>query len=109
MSLGAKLKQLRVKNRESLQDVATAVGASKTHIWDLETGRSSNPSVDLLTKLAGHFNVPIADLVGENPDAAGEDAGIVAMYRDLKKLSPEERETIRVLIERWKRPPQGGS
>jgi len=104
MSLGAKLKQLRVRNRESLQDVATAVGASKTHIWDLETGRSSNPSMELLTKLAAHFNVPTADLVGENPEAAGEDDAIVTMYRDLKKLSPGERETIRILIEGWKKP-----
>ncbi|MGH6736738.1 MAG: helix-turn-helix domain-containing protein [Methyloceanibacter sp.] len=104
MSLGAKLKQLRLKNRESLQNVANAVGASKTHVWDLETGRSSNPSIELLTKLAEHFKVPIADLVGENPDAAGEDADVVAMYRDLKKLSPGERETIRILIEGWKKP-----
>jgi len=41
MSLAAKLKELRGKNRQSLQDVADAIGASKTHIYDLETGRST--------------------------------------------------------------------
>ena len=69
MSLATKLKELRVRKKQSLQDVADAIGASKTHVWDLETGRSSNPSVDLLTKLATHFQVRIADLVGENPNA----------------------------------------
>ncbi|MCW1750012.1 MULTISPECIES: helix-turn-helix transcriptional regulator, partial [Rhizobium] len=48
-----------------LQDVADAIGASKTHVYDLETGRSTNPSIELLTKLATHFRVSIADLVGD--------------------------------------------
>ncbi|MBY4632659.1 helix-turn-helix transcriptional regulator [Rhizobium croatiense] len=102
MSLAAKLKELRGKNRQSLQDVADAIGASKTHIYDLETGRSTNPSIELLTKLANHFRIAIADLVGENPQGADEEPGLVAMYRDLKSLSPEDRETIQVLMARLK-------
>jgi transcriptional regulator with XRE-family HTH domain len=102
MSLAAMLKRLRLRNRQSLQEVADAVGASKTHVWDLETGRSSNPSVELLTKLAKHFQVRIADLVGENPNASDEDADLVALYRELKELSDNDRETIRVLMQRLK-------
>jgi transcriptional regulator with XRE-family HTH domain len=102
MSLATKLKELRVRNNQSLQDVANAVGASKTHIWDLETGRSSNPSVDLLTKLATHFQVRIADLVGENPNAEDEDEKHVALFRDLKQLSDPDLETIRLLMQRLK-------
>jgi transcriptional regulator with XRE-family HTH domain len=107
MSLAAKLKELRVRNRQSLQDVADAVGASKTHIWDLETGRSSNPSIELITRLANHFKIRIADLVGENPEAVGEDGDLVALYRELKDLSPDDRETIRVLMSRLKAPRKG--
>lgn len=102
MSLAARLKALRVKNRQSLQDVADAIGASKTHVWDLETGRSSNPSIDLLTKLANHFKVRIADLVGENPEGDEEKPEVVALYRELKELSSDDQETIRVLMERLK-------
>lgn len=104
MALAEKLRQLRGKNRQSLQDVADAVGASKTHIWDLETGRSSNPSIELLTKLANHFRVSIADLVGENPAAEGEAPELVALYRDLKELDAKDRETIRLLMDRLKPP-----
>lgn len=104
MSLAAKLKELRGKNRQSLQDVADAIGASKTHIYDLETGRSNNPSIELLTKLATHFRVSIADLVGENPEGANEDPALVAMYRDLKTLTPKDRETIQMLMDRLKVP-----
>jgi transcriptional regulator with XRE-family HTH domain len=104
MSLATKLKELRVRKKQSLQDVADAIGASKTHVWDLETGRSSNPSVDLLTKLATHFQVRIADLVGENPNAADEDQKHVALFRELKQLSDPDLETIRILMKRLKDP-----
>ena len=104
MSLATKLKELRGKNRQSLQDVADAIGASKTHVYDLETGRSTNPSIDLLTKLATHFRVSIADLVGENPEGEHEDPALVAMYRDLKTLAPQDRETIQMLMDRLKVP-----
>jgi len=102
MSLAATLKQLRLKNRRSLQDVADAVGASKTHIWDLETGRSSNPSMELLTALADYYQVRVSDLVGENPDAEGEDPELVAMYRGLKDLKPDDRKAIRVIMETFR-------
>jgi hypothetical protein len=61
------------------------------------------PSVDLLTKLAAHFQVRIADLVGENPNAADEDEKHVALFRELKQLSDPDLETIRILMERMQR------
>jgi len=103
MSLATKLKELRVRQKQSLQDVADSVGASKTHIWDLERGQSSNPSVDLLTKLAGHFQVRIAHLVGENPNPADEDEKHVALFRELTQVSDSDLETIRILMQRMQK------
>lgn len=103
VALGSKLKELRIRKGESLQSVADAVGASKAHIWELETGKSTNPSIELLTELAKHFDVPVASLIGENPNAVGEDPKIVAMYRDLKGLTEHDRETIRDLMNALKR------
>ncbi|MCP4122532.1 MAG: helix-turn-helix transcriptional regulator [Bacteroidetes bacterium] len=103
MSIGAKIKEARAKKKLSLQAVADEIGVSKTHIWDLETGRSTNPSVELITKLASFYRLKIADLVGENPESETEDGEIVAMYRDLKVLEFEDRETIKLLMERLKK------
>lgn len=100
MSLGAKLKKLRIAKGKSLQEVAAAVGASKTHVWDLETGRSQNPSMDLLSRLADYFEIPVSDLIGENPSAKGEDPKLVAMYRGLKELNEDDRQTVKMLMER---------
>jgi transcriptional regulator with XRE-family HTH domain len=102
MTLATKLRELRLKKGKSLQQVADDVGASKAHIWDLETGKSTNPSIDLLKKLSRCFDVSVADLIGENPGAENEDSGVVAMYRDLKELTQADREALRTMMEHLK-------
>jgi len=107
MSLGARLKDLRIKKNQSLQDVADAIGASKAHIWDIERGSSKNPSMDLLDRLANHFGVSVTFLVGEQPPGELTEE-LIALYRDLKDLSEGDRETIRSLAKRLKET-KGGS
>jgi len=107
MSLGARLKKLRIKKNQSLQDVADAVGASKAHIWEIERGGSNNPTMELLNKLADHFAVSVSYLVGEQP-ADEETQGVVALYRELKGLDEKDRETIRLIMQRLREKKGGG-
>ena len=108
MSLASKIKELRLRKNKSLQRVADDVGASKAHIWDLETGKSKNPSIDLLTKLAKCFDVSVAELIGENPAAKGVDPQVIAMYRELKDLSTADRQVIQAMMDHLKgRKPKG--
>lgn len=101
MALAAKLKQLRTATRKSLQDLADEVGASKAHIWDLETGRATNPSIELLTKLSRALNVSVAELIGET--AASDEPELLAMFRDLKTLSPDDRKAIQGMMDHFRR------
>lgn len=101
MSIGARLRELRLKKTMSLQQVADAVGASKAHIWELESGKSHNPSLDLLRRLAEHFNVTVAGLVGETLE--GGDEQLLKMYRDLKDLSEADRALIEDVIASMKK------
>ena len=103
MSLATRLHDLRVANRLSLQQVADRIGISKAHVWNLEKGQADNPSMELGVKLADLFRVRGADLVGENPDAAGEDPEVIALFRDLKGLEDDDREIIKGLMEQLKR------
>jgi transcriptional regulator with XRE-family HTH domain len=100
MSLGARIKQLRIQKNQSLQEVADAVEASKAHIWEIERGGSKNPSMALLEKLAKHFEVTVAYLVGEETNL--DQAEMIAFYRDLKTLDDSDQETIRELMRRFK-------
>jgi transcriptional regulator with XRE-family HTH domain len=103
MSLATKLRALRMKKGLSLQQVADKVGASKAHIWDLETGKATNPSFELLKNLSRHFDVSVAELIGEDPAAENEDQQVVAMYRELKELSPADREALRAMMDHLKK------
>lgn len=103
MSFASKLHDLRIAQRLSLQDVASAIGISKAHVFNLEKGITANPSMELVIKLAELYRVRVSDLVGENPNGADEPAEVVAMFRDLKNLDPADRETIKMMMETLKR------
>jgi transcriptional regulator with XRE-family HTH domain len=94
VALGARLKQMRLRAGESLQQVADAIGSSKAHIWELETGKNKNPGADSLNKLADHFSVSVGYLVGEDPKATDQNPEVVAMFRQLKQLSEKDREIV---------------
>ncbi len=98
MTIAKKIAALRKRSKQSLQGVADAVGASRAHIWEVETGRTKNPSIDLVRRLADHFNVSVGWLVGEIPDETIDPHG-VALYRALQTLSPENRQHLQAIID----------
>lgn len=103
MPLSDRIREARVKKGLSLQQVADKVDASKAHIWDLETGRAKNPSIELLKKLADCFGTSVTALVGENPETEEEDSRVLGMYRELKDLSEKDLDFIQGMVERLKK------
>ena len=98
MSLGARMAQLRLRQDESLQDVADAVGVSKAHIWELEKGRAANPSMALLQGVADHFGVKISFLIGEDVDSPDADQRLARMFRQARELSEDDLDLIDSMI-----------
>jgi transcriptional regulator with XRE-family HTH domain len=98
VALGARLKGLRMQAKESLQQVADAIGSSKAHIWEIETGKSKNTGADSLKKLADHFHVSVGYLIGEDPEAADQKSEVVAMFRKLQNLSENDRDIIDAMM-----------
>ena len=98
MTLGERLFDLRAKSGESLQDVADAIGVSKAHVWELEKGRSSNPSYELVRALARHFQVSIDVLIGEEAAPTKKEQRIERIHRDLQVLSDRDRTIVEDLI-----------
>ena len=85
MSLAAKLRELRAGKKASLQAVADAVGVSKPHVWELEKGKTKNPSLDLLKQLAKFYGVSL-DYLANMEDGTG---GNVRYNALLRKIDPE--------------------
>jgi transcriptional regulator with XRE-family HTH domain len=112
MSLGARLTRLRLAKGQSLQEVADAVGVSKAHIWELEKGRTDNPSMALVSRLADHFGLSLAAMVGEDPSSA--DAGKIGrMFRQAGDLDPDDlallEDMMRTMLKRRKKSGSTGS
>jgi transcriptional regulator with XRE-family HTH domain len=98
MSLSVRLRDLRIKSGQSLQDVADAMGVSKTHVWELEKGRSDNPSLEFLKKLSVHFNVTIQFLVGEDVQS-GRDSDVQRLFRQVGELSDRDRRIVDDMVQ----------
>jgi transcriptional regulator with XRE-family HTH domain len=103
MGLGARLKELRVRKGESLQEVADAVSASKPHIWELEAEKSKNPSLDLLTRLAQHFNVSISYLLDESGST-----DTLIFGREFKGVTEEDKKLFWQMAEKMLRKDSDG-
>ncbi|MBN4082568.1 helix-turn-helix transcriptional regulator [Mariprofundus ferrooxydans] len=101
------MKKLRLQKGLSLQAVADEIKASKAHVWELETGKSENPSLKLLKSLANLYGVPLARLIGEMPDENDTADDLLVMFRDLKELDDGDRETLKGLIDVLKNKSKG--
>lgn len=109
MTIGERLFSLRQKTGESLQEVADKVGVSKAHVWELEKGRSSNPSFELVRKLAAHYGVSIDVLTGNADEPGPEDLRIDRIHRSLDDLSDRDREIVEQMIEAMKQKSPGAA
>ena len=98
MSIGEKLFSLRQKSGASLQQVADKVGVSKAHVWELEKGRSKNPSFDLVRKLAAHYGVSIDVLTGDAAEPDESDLQIERIHRGLDTLTDRDRQIVEQMI-----------
>lgn len=102
LALKDKLRALRSKSGESLQQLADAIRVSKAHVWELEAGRSQNPSLEILKALASHFQVSLLYLV---EDEVMEDAKAQSFFRrnegNLQRMTDDELAIIEDLVKKF--------
>jgi transcriptional regulator with XRE-family HTH domain len=62
LTLGEELKAARANARMSLQEVADRSGFTKSHVWEVEQGRSRNPTIGMVAGLSKALGVPFLRL-----------------------------------------------
>lgn len=65
-----RIAEARKARRMSLDDVAVASGFTKSHVWELEKGRSRNPTVRAVWGLSKALGVSPAWLLGLDTEAS---------------------------------------
>lgn len=103
MSLGQRISELRRKKGQSLQAVADGVAVSKAHVWEIEKGRADNPSMDLVRRLADHFEVSVAFLIGEDSEAEDANPALQRMFRQANELDERERQILDEMLQTLRR------
>jgi transcriptional regulator with XRE-family HTH domain len=88
-ALGARVKLLRELRDLSLQQLADDAGCTKSHVWEIEQGKSVNPTVNMVWSLASALQITPAQLLGlsdKQPIASGFALKIAGMIdREMKK------------------------
>lgn len=98
MSLATRLAKLRQDRKESLQQVADAIGVSKAHVWQLERDLTDNPSLAVLKGLSEHFGVSVGFLVGD-PKEPKADPQLSRMFRLAGDLTSREKDILDDMIQ----------
>lgn len=62
LTLGEEIAVARANGRLSLQEVADAAGFTKSHVWEVEKGRATNPTVAMIDGLSRALGVPFLRL-----------------------------------------------
>ncbi|EKS09828.1 DNA-binding helix-turn-helix protein [Leptospira santarosai str. JET] len=95
------LKLFRKKKNWSQTELAKNAGTTLTHINRLETGKS-NPSIEIVQKIALALEVSIDDLVSERDNSKEVKFENQAFFEKIKLLdtfSEEERNAVNVVID----------
>ena len=97
-ALAARIRQLRKAHGKSLQEIADALGMSKSHVHQLERGTSANPSFSVLRALSAYFGVSIGFLVGEveGDNNDNEEARLLARW--FSEAAPRDRGAVMALL-----------
>ncbi len=66
--MAQRIRETRKACNMSLDDVADAAGMSKTHIWEIEKGRTSNPTINAVWSISGALGVTPSWLLGVDVD-----------------------------------------
>jgi transcriptional regulator with XRE-family HTH domain len=101
MLLGDRLKDLRLRRKWSLEEVARRAGVDKSHVWKLEQGQFSHPRPETLAKIAKAFEMPVKDLIAvRSRPGLVLDSRIVSFAIRIGELPPRDRQLMIEFVER---------
>lgn len=84
--IGAFIASRRAELGLSLEDVARRAGTTKSHVWELEKGRSRNPSVTMALAMCEALQCGLNSLLGvdvSQPQFTDNEMALIAAHRGI--------------------------
>ena len=102
MDLAKRIRQIRIDNQLTQEQVARALDATPGYICNVENGRTAM-SLRILTYYARLVGCSLDSLVGELEPDYSETALDRALYEAIVKLDTSTKEKLLKTIELWKK------
>ncbi len=96
--LREKVKQLRKERGLTLEELATAAGASKSSVWELENKDRARPSADMILEIARVLGVTPEFLLNDAEDSPSQSTEDEAFYRKYRGLDEARKEQLRDIL-----------
>jgi transcriptional regulator with XRE-family HTH domain len=101
MRLCEKIKHNREKLGLSLDKLSGSSKICKSYLWELESGKSENPTLRKLVALASSLNVTVDYLRGDGDKLNPSDLEILILEK-IRKLSKTNQKKVEQIIDLWK-------
>lgn len=97
--IGERIKELRIKNNMTQQDLAQIVGLTSTGVSYWESGKAK-PDSTMINKLADYFNVSIDFLYGKNDlnSELNKDEEMSILFRKATQLEDNKKEKLKGIL-----------
>jgi transcriptional regulator with XRE-family HTH domain len=89
-TIAQRMSSMRAARRLSLQEVADSAGLTKSHIWELEQGRTANPTVTTVVAVSRAFGVSVDYLTGISSDQPAIHPEALRIACDIDRLLRKE-------------------
>lgn len=96
--LGEKIKTLRTKKGLTLEKLAEITNTSKSYIWELENGNSSNPTAYKISKISQALDVTTDYLTNDEAELS-KNVLEKAFFRKFKQLSLADQKKVEQIID----------
>ena len=97
--IGERIKELRIKNNMTQQDLANIVGLTSTGISYWESGKA-RPDSTMINKLSDYFNVSIDFLYGKNNlnNELNKDEEMNILFRKATQLHDSKKQKLKGIL-----------
>lgn len=90
-AVAARCRDLREQRGLSLQEAGDRAGYTKSHMWEFEQGRSTNPTIRMLLGLARAYGVSMHYLLGADTKQPPLDPDALRIAADVDRLLRKAR------------------
>jgi len=98
MSVGERIKHLRKESELTQQQLADKVGITYIQIGRYETAKS-NPSADVLQKIAGVLNTTVDYLMSGGNEDQITDKELLQQFKEVQQLDKEDKHLVKTFID----------